>query len=413
MKISNITRDVLPLNHRMKDLLLNIFLIISLLITIIFSIIDNQENQHLLLILGIFISLLMILRQFVIKAELTTKLGKVLFFIELTFVFIIQFYDSSFVTQIYFFILISDAALHSSFKFSLFSVIFAYSLYVLGRFIYFDFPDFSVINFVIPRSLEYILVFGFSSLAKYFIQQKQIISETVNELQRKKDELEVANEKLKKANQEIEKNTLLKERTRIAREIHDTVGHALTNALISIEVGEKLFKSEPDQAKGKLLHAKQQIQNGVKDIRKSVKLLKENPNQKEAFLPTIYNLIKEIELHSEITIHRYIDFPYTIHLAQEHVLLRALQEGITNGLKHGKSKTFYFTLKKRKDYIEFVLKDDGVGCDSVKFGFGLTAMKERVEELNGNMKFFSKKGEGSKLELEIPMNHYSDDMERD
>lgn len=345
--------------------------------------------------LGTLFSLLFIVKHFVLNIKLSTKLGKLLFFIEILLVFIIQLFDGSFVTQIYFYILITYAVIEHSYKLGLITVLSSYTLYVMGRYIYFYFPEFSAISFVVPRALEYILVFSLSCLTKHYIEQR-------NELHHKKEELQATNEKLKEALKEVEEKVLLKERTRISREMHDSVGHALTNALITLELGERLIDHDLQVSKGKLKIAKEQVKSGLEEVRKSVRLLREDSNHPN-FVATVLYLIKEVEKHSNIKIHQKIAITPTLTKEIEHVLYRALQEGITNGLKHGVSSSFEITLIQQNNIIEFTLKDNGRGTDKITFGFGLTAMKERVEELNGSMNVTSHANQGTSLYISLPI----------
>ena len=84
-------------------------------------------------------------------------------------------------------------------------------------------------------------------------------------------------------------------------------------------------------------------------------------------------------------------------------IYRAMQEGITNGIRHGSSKTFKIELKNKGEMLYFDLADNGRGCDNIKFGFGLTNMNDRVKKLKGQLKVREGQNNGCKLSIRIPI----------
>lgn len=196
--------------------------------------------------------------------------------------------------------------------------------------------------------------------------------------------------------------SILEERNRIAREIHDVVGHTLTSSLVQIEASKRLFQRDAKLALEKIDVVQQLIRKGLDDIRRSVRMLKSEDTF--YFIEEVEQLIEDTMSFANVNIEAYIDpnlpnLPFSI----EKVLYHALQEGLTNGIKHGKSQSFLFSIRHEKDHILFALKDDGTGCDSLKFGFGLNSMKERVEEINGQLTVDSSVGQGTLITIHIPL----------
>lgn len=101
----------------------------------------------------------------------------------------------------------------------------SYILYVISRFIVFDFPAFEEISFVIPRSLEFVVIYAVFYITKIAMDQKE--------------ELAKAYEKLDESSKEIDILLIENERIRISREIHDSVGHVITNAIVGIDTVRK------------------------------------------------------------------------------------------------------------------------------------------------------------------------------
>lgn len=209
---------------------------------------------------------------------------------------------------------------------------------------------------------------------------------------------------------EIQKETVealmeqsrLQERNRIAGEIHDTVGHTLTSVLIQIEAGKRLLTKNSDLALEKLELSMNQVREGLNEVRKSVHLLGENGLEDETL--HIECLLQEIMKNTGVSVKYHISKDIELNPAQRHVFYRALQEGITNGIRHGGSRSFAFNLTEDNDAdtVVFVLKDFGIGAEEVRFGFGLKSMEERVKELGGTLKVLSKAGEGWSIIITVP-----------
>jgi signal transduction histidine kinase len=136
---------------------------------------------------------------------------------------------------------------------------------------------------------------------RYQIQQKEYLRQVMIELKIKTKELEKTYQKLKETSMELEDITVLRERNRIAREIHDTVGHTLTTVLLELEAGERLIPIDIAMAIAKMKLAKSQIRKGLNDIRASVKTLNSG-NEMLDFIFSIKSLIHETMLHGDIYI---------------------------------------------------------------------------------------------------------------
>lgn len=201
----------------------------------------------------------------------------------------------------------------------------------------------------------------------------------------------------------IEK-AILEERTRIAGEIHDTVGHTLTSVLLQIEAGKKLIgKQSFDIALEKLDNSQRQIRDGLQDLRKSLFMLKEGTEIVEDFVPSLESFIQKTMEYTGIQVDYDISTDLQLFAPQKYVLYRALQEGITNGIRHGGARHFEFSLRRRNRQIEFLLQDNGGGVNEIFFGLGLTAMNGRVRELNGSMHIESERGQGCKITIRLPL----------
>lgn len=258
------------------------------------------------------------------------------------------------------------------------------------------------IKHIVAYSIFISLIYMFVFFLKQYLAQNAKLRQTTTALQLKTTALEKAYEKLQKNYDIQEEIIVLKERNRLAGEIHDTVGHTLTTVLVEIEAGKRLIsKNKLDLGMEKINLAQEQVRKGMHDIRESVRALKDG-NELGSFNETLNKLIFDTEKHAGVTIEPCISEIPELDLKLKKIIYRALQEGLTNGIKHGKSKKFRFELDFKDKVIYFLLKDYGGGCEKEKFGFGLSNMKCKVEQEQGTLRTYSKINEGFVIEIQMP-----------
>ena len=182
----------------------------------------------------------------------------------------------------------------------------------------------------------YLLIYLIFYLVDYLIKQNRIIENSLKEIILKKLEKDNLYDNLKEAYEKIESITTLKERNRIAAEIHDTVGHTLTTVLIEFEASKRLInKDNKDKSLEKLNLAQGQVRKGLNSIRSSVRILAEGADILN-FYKSINAVINQCEINSEIIIEREIHEDVFIHEEYRDIIMSALMEGLSNGLRHGK-----------------------------------------------------------------------------
>ena len=190
------------------------------------------------------------------------------------------------------------------------------------------------------------------------------------------------------------------ERNRIAQEIHDIVGHTLTSTVLQIEAGKRLMIRDLDRSLERFNEAQGLVRHSLNEIRNSVHMLKEDKyyDLEEALL----RLIRETERNAGVTIRASIDPVPSATALHKKTIYHALQEGLTNGIRHGKCGQFRFQLQDRGSWLEFELGDDGMGVEQLERGFGLKTMDERVRQLKGSLAIESAPGQGCVLRIQMP-----------
>jgi signal transduction histidine kinase len=350
---------------------------------------------------GVLAFLITISNIIIFPTRKNTRANKIIIYIEIILVLFINYYDNSDSSQAFYLVLIAEACLDSSYLFGGSVTAFCFLSNLINIYLQYDvFTPSDFIHAIMINSIMFLVFFGVVCFAKFEINQQRTMSTMMYELKKKTKQLEDAYIKLRDNTRDIEEITILKERNKIAREIHDTMGHTLTSVLIELEAGERLLKNDQDLAIQKINLAKEQVRKGLSNIRESIGVLNKG-KEILGFVPSLKLLLEETALHGDIYIKYEISEILQLSEMQENTLYRALQEGLTNGIKHGKSTAFVFVLKCENGNISFQLQDNGTGCDKIVFGFGLSAMEQRIREVGGTLNINSFYGEGCTININI------------
>lgn len=225
------------------------------------------------------------------------------------------------------------------------------------------------------------------------------------------DKLRVSEEKLIEANNElevyvhsIEEVTLLKERNRISREIHDSVGHALSTAMIQLSAMEAIANKENSKLKGMANNLREFINESFQDVKRAVRELK--PDEYENFqgLLRIQEVCSNFQKMSGIEVKTIISKGnWVLNSKQINHLYRITQEVLSNSLRHGKATKVNIIMNFTNDDFLMSFSDNGIGTDNiVDSGVGLKSIKERASEMNGIVNMKSSLNNGFFIKITIP-----------
>jgi signal transduction histidine kinase len=188
------------------------------------------------------------------------------------------------------------------------------------------------------------------------------------------------------------------ERVRIARELHDLVGHHLTALTLNLEVASHLV--------GGVAHEKvRQAQSVAKlllsDVREVVSQLRDDSDiDLGTALHTLVEGVPTPTVHLDLPEQFQID-----DARRAHVLLRCAQETLTNTIRHARADNLWwrFAVDEQSKELVFESRNDGIGVEGFTAGNGLTGMQERIREVGGNMQVKTAPGRGFSLRVWIPM----------
>ncbi|WP_299028957.1 sensor histidine kinase [uncultured Thermanaerothrix sp.] len=223
------------------------------------------------------------------------------------------------------------------------------------------------------------------------------------EVQQLVQNLEIANQKLREYALQAEELAITRERNRLAREIHDGLGHHLTAINIQIRAAQAILKQDPQQAVALLGKAESLTQQALHDVRQSVAALR----VPFAEGPLISQLQRILEAGSAAGVKASLKVQGTPQPLPPQValtILRAVQEGLNNTLKHAHATQIDVNLNfEAPSEIVLTIQDNGIGgTGSTHDGFGLLGMRERVSQLKGHLEIQSDPGRGFRIEMILP-----------
>ena len=179
-----------------------------------------------------------------------------------------------------------------------------------------------------------------------------------------------------------------KERKRLAREIHDTLGHALTGIAAGVDACIAMIDINPEATKKQLMVISKVVRQGIVDVRNSLNKLRPGALEQHGFKGAIENMIEEFTSVSDLTItldYRLdkVDFENT----KEDILFRVIQESVTNAVRHGDATHIDISLYIEDNSLYLKIQDNGQGCEEIHYGFGLKQMTERLAMINGKVAY--------------------------
>ena len=211
----------------------------------------------------------------------------------------------------------------------------------------------------------------------------------------------------------VDKNARLLERENISRNIHNSVGHSITAAIMTLDAADLLFEKKPEEAHKKMNDATERIRGSLGAIRSAVRALDDESSDVSVkdLICFFDNILDEFLMDTDRTCDRaYEFFEKERELPREHAefLTGALEELLTNGVKHGSATHFMVRLSGDSAHLLLEVKDNGksdfneeTAADLIKNGFGLKKLASYAERCGGHVAFQNEDGFRSVIELPI------------
>lgn len=234
-------------------------------------------------------------------------------------------------------------------------------------------------------ALAYVLGFAFHLL---------IVNHRQNEIIRKQNSV------LEQYLTQIERVTLLEERDRLSKDLHDTLGHSYVSIIMGLEtLRQDVVSQEGTEKLDSLLRL---ARNGMKEVRGYLHQMGA-PQETLPLVHTLRQLAEEFQTHAKVNVRfREIGEEYPVGKQVKMTLFRCLQESLTNAVRHGQATDIVVSLHFEPQQTRLEVQDNGHGVESWKDGFGITTMKERAAHLQGRVSVYSERGEGTLITCFVP-----------
>lgn len=379
--------------YMMKRKLFLYLLKIIILVILFFGAVyfENAQQQRLYLLIGVF--MLYIANSFCRVILKHDNFFFVLsFIIDITLVFILE-YNSRLLINYFFhsfyIIILLEAALTLRLKKGIIigAVTVLVSLIKYGYLLYYKF-NLSNVSQMAFFLMVNVLILVIASFAQYN-KEERVKKDTLYR------ELLDTYKQLKQYSDEVSRLTVVEERNRIARDIHDTLGHNITALIMQLQMAEHLLKEDISKAESLIRDAVKTAKGGMTDIRQVVETLRgvdsaQNP------VDAIRRLVNDFAEKTGVKIKLSINNIENIDLNSDQKIINSLankavlhiiQEGLTNAIRHGQGTQASVEIDYSADLINFCIVDNGSGSKSLKEGYGLKGIRERVNAFNGFVEF--------------------------
>jgi signal transduction histidine kinase len=214
-------------------------------------------------------------------------------------------------------------------------------------------------------------------------------------------------EQLKATQRQLQDLAVTEERTRMAREMHDSLGHRLTVSIVQLEGAQRLIPSDPERAARMIGTMRDEMKEALAELRRTVSAMRAPIVDDLPLDIALSTLSQAFQKNTGIPTHFSVS-PGFPGLPESHRLAfyRAAQEALTNIQRHSMARNAWIQLSANGQQITLVLEDDGQGIDDrseTGTGSGLIGLKERAVQLGGGLQLLERRGGGAQLIFTVPM----------
>lgn len=247
----------------------------------------------------------------------------------------------------------------------------------------------------------------FLPMAVFVIGLSASVVEAIRRREESQDllaELEEAHSELQRYASSVRELAISEERTRVAREVHDTVGHYLTVVSLQLEAARKVMEKKPERSREEVEKAQEFASEALSEVRRSVRALKPLAVEERSGTGALAALVRSFEGAGPFVSFDIDGGERELPPEADLVLYRALQEGLTNAVRHSDARRVEVSLVYEETRVRLSVSDDGAGVPDgvLEEGFGLSALRERVELLEGALAVGNVPGGGFLLSVELP-----------
>ena len=362
--------------------ILKILILIILFLSAIYF--ENAHHQRLIVLIVIFA---LFLSNNVVKYYIKdqNKLF-ILFFVDIALIYILETNSRLLINYFFhsFYIIIFLEAsfllpLKKGITIGIVTVIISMIKYAYLIYYKFNLSNVSQMVFFLMVNILILVIAAFAQHTKEEKEKKDILYKELLDTHRQ----------LKEYTDELNRLSVIEERNRIARDIHDTLGHNMTALIMQLQMADHYVMSDAEKSSQMLKNSLNTAKESLSKIREVVETLRGKEPSPEIAIKTLVEEFSE-KTGAEIKLNIEGEIPknYGVNSAIYHIL----QEGMTNSIRHGNASKLWINLIYSNENIKFNIKDNGQGALAFIEGFGLKGIRERVEAFGGNVEFKSQDG---------------------
>ncbi len=366
------------------------YIIKSIVLTLLFLsalYFENAQQQRLVVLISLFLALITnsTLKYFINK---DSKLYFISFVIDSVLIFLLEQNSRLLINYFlhsFYIIVLLESSISLSVKRGIIAGIVA-AVFSMIKFIYLVYFKFNISSF--SQLIFFLLINLLIMLIAIFAQYNKTEKEKKDILYR---ELLDTHKKLKEYTEEVRRLSIIEEKNRIARDIHDNLGHNMTALIMQLQMAEHYLKSDSKKSMELLNNSIKTAKDSLTGIREVVETLRGNNSillPEKAIQVLIDDFSEKTGTIIDLKVSGKATQKYEVNTALYHIL----QEGMTNAVRHGKATNIWINLNYEDGLIRFSIEDNGTGADIINEGFGIKGIKERVKALNGKVKFKSENG---------------------
>lgn len=217
-------------------------------------------------------------------------------------------------------------------------------------------------------------------------------------------------DELQAAQRQLQDLAVVEERNRLAREMHDALGHRLTVAIVQLEGAQRLIPTAPDRAARMIGAMREEMKEAIAELRRTVTALRAPLEDGEGtpLNAALARLAQSFQDSTGLAVHLDLlgalpDLPEAHRLA----LYRAAQESLTNAQRHAAAKQVWLTVSAANGHITLTAADDGKGfgkrAETSEGSYGLRGLRERAAQLGGELALEMRPGGGAQLRFSLPL----------
>ncbi|TBL76087.1 sensor histidine kinase [Paenibacillus thalictri] len=261
-----------------------------------------------------------------------------------------------------------------------------------------------LLSFMFPVSLEN-RMWNLVSIAGVYFGVRGLVerNEFHRRTRRHLEALQQAHAELQEAAVVSMHHAVLEERSRIARDIHDSLGHSLTSLIVQLQAVQYMVANGPDEAREAVKNMLAVARQSLQDIRTSVHALADDGPS--IGLDSLRALVSQTQIHTGLQCRFQVDERLELPSGVLIALYRILQEALTNITKHAEAASVHVELHKREDGVYMEIADNGklAQAGELQLGFGMQGMKQRAAALGGSCEWTAGQPSGLKIKVQIPL----------